>query len=84
MNTGRFKLEKSTLAIGDADGKRVAVTIRAGDTVKVIADQNPGNKMVDVLWEGRRVAMYAEDLKLRGIETPSRRSICDYLPPQTR
>lgn len=32
MHTGRFKLEKETLAIGDANGKRVAVTIPAGDT----------------------------------------------------
>ena len=69
MHTGRFKLERTTLAIGHVNGKRVAVTIPAGDTVKLITDSRPGNKMVDVLWEGRVVAMYAEDLKLRGIET---------------
>jgi hypothetical protein len=33
MHTGRFKLEKDTLAIGDMNGKRVAVTIPAGDVV---------------------------------------------------
>jgi hypothetical protein len=68
MHTGRFKLDKTTLAIGDVNGKRVAVTIPAGDIVKLITNSNPGNKMVDVLWEGRTVAMYAIDLKLRGIE----------------
>jgi len=31
MRTGRFKLEKSTLAMGDVHGLRVAVTIPAGD-----------------------------------------------------
>ena len=66
MHTTRFKLEKSTLAIGDANGKRVAVTIPAGDTVKLVSKPSPWNKMVDVLWEGRTVAMYAIDLRLRG------------------
>ena len=51
MNTGRFKLDKTTLAIGDKNGKRVVVAIPAGDTVKLIADRRPGNKMVDVLWK---------------------------------
>ena len=70
MHTRRFKLDKATLAIGDVNGEPVAVTIPAGDTVKLIADPSPeNNKMVDVLWEGRTVAMFAEDLKLRGIET---------------
>jgi hypothetical protein len=65
MHTGRFKLDKTTLAIGDANGKRVAVTIPAGETVELIADPSPRNKMVDVLWEGRMVAMYTVDLKQR-------------------
>jgi hypothetical protein len=70
MHTGRFKLDKTTLAIGDVNGKRVAVTIPAGDIVKVVARPSSGNEtMVDVLWEGRTVAMYATDLKWRGIET---------------
>ena len=69
MHTGKFKLDKTTLAIGDVNGKRVAVTIPAGDIVELIADPDPGNKMVDVLWEGRTVAMYATDLKWRGIQT---------------
>ena len=62
MQTGRFKLDKTTLAIGDVNGKRAAVTIPAGDIVKLIADRNPGNnKMVEMFWEARTVAMYAID-----------------------
>ena len=48
MHTGRFKLEQSTLAIGEVNGKLVAVMIPAGDTVKLIADPSPGSRMVDV------------------------------------
>jgi hypothetical protein len=51
-------------------GRRVAVTIPAGDTVKLTPEPSPGNKMVGAPWKGRKVAMYAIDLKLRGIETP--------------
>jgi hypothetical protein len=69
MLTGRrFKLERSTLSIGEVDGKRVAVTIPAGNTVKVIAGPRDGDRMIDVLWEGRMLVMFAIDLKQRGIE----------------
>jgi len=69
MQTLRFRLEKSTLAIGEVNGKPVAVTIPAGDTVEAnAAPSAAGNEMVDVLWEDRRVVMYAVDLKQRGIK----------------
>ena len=66
MHTGRFKLETTTLAIGDLKGKRMIVTIPAGDIVKLVSKPSLWDKMVDVLWEGRMVAMYAIDLRLRG------------------
>jgi hypothetical protein len=69
MHTGTFKLDKTTLAIGDLHGKLVSVTIPAGDTVTLIADPSPGNQMVNVIWKGRTVAMYAIDLKQRGIKS---------------
>ena len=58
MHTRKFKLEISTLAIGDVDGDgmREFLSIPAGETVKLIADLGHENKMVDVLWEGHTVA----------------------------
>ena len=64
----RFKLEKPTLAIADQDGTRVIVPIPAGDIVELVENPSPGNQTVDVLWQGRTVAMYALDLKRRGME----------------
>jgi hypothetical protein len=71
MHTRKFKLEKSTLAVGDVygDGKREVLSIPAGETVELIADPSPENKMVDVLWGGRMVAMCTIDLNLWGIDT---------------
>jgi hypothetical protein len=78
MHNETFKLKISTLAIGEVNGKRVAVTIPAGDIVKVVADPSVGSdvaaqlrgcaNMVDVFWAGRTVVMYAVDLKERGIK----------------
>jgi hypothetical protein len=71
MHTGNFRLERTTLAIGELNGKPVAVTIPAGEIVKLVLKPSDGNKMVDVLWDGRAVAMYAVDLQQRGLETLS-------------
>jgi hypothetical protein len=71
MHTKTFKLEISTLAIGDVDGdgKREVLSIPAGETVELIADPSPGSKTVDVLWKGHMVAMCTAGLNLGRIET---------------
>ena len=69
MLTGRcFKLEIATLAANDVNGKRILTTIPAGDIVKVVADPSDGARMVEVLWKGRTLLMFALDLKRRAIE----------------
>ena len=69
MLTGRrFKLEIATLAANDLNGKRALTTIPAGDIVKVMADPSDGNRMVEVLWKGRTLLMFALDLKQRAVE----------------
>ena len=66
----RFKLEISTLAASEMhrNGKLVLVTISAGDIVTV-ADTST-DKMVAVLWEGRRLFMFVADLEQRATEVP--------------
>jgi len=66
----RFKLEISTLAASEVhrDGKLVLVTIPAGEVITV-ADAR-GDKMVNVLWEGRRLFMFVADLEQRATEVP--------------
>jgi hypothetical protein len=71
MLTGRsFTLATSTLAIDTVNGRRTAVTISAGDVVKILAVPGHGGqkRMVDVLWRGRTVAMFTSDVKERGTE----------------
>jgi hypothetical protein len=75
MLTGqRFKLRKSALAIEIVNGIRLRITIPTRTILKVIAGPIDGDQMVDVLWEGKRVSMFAVDLITRGTELPSRRT----------
>lgn len=69
MLTGkRFKLERATLGVETIDGKRRAVTIPADAVIKVVAGPNNGDGLVDVLWEGRALGMFAIDVDIRGTE----------------
>ena len=70
MLTGkRFVLAKSTLALDVTNGKRNWVTVPAGATVKVVTGPNGnGDRMTDVLWEGRPLEMFAIDLTAAGTE----------------
>jgi hypothetical protein len=73
MLTGKqFKLERATLAVGDGDGKRKAVTIPAGSVIKVVAGPDNGHGMVDVLWDGGLVEMFEVDVNVRGTEIEER------------
>ncbi|MCU1334467.1 MAG: hypothetical protein JWO19_48 [Bryobacterales bacterium] len=64
----RFKLERATLAVEVIDGRRTAVTIPAGAIVKVAAGPVNGDGIMNVLWEGRKLAMFAVDVNVRGTE----------------
>ena len=64
----RFKLEKATLGVERIDGKRRAVTISAGEVIKVLSGPSDDDGMVDVLWDGRSLEMFAVDVDFRGTE----------------
>ena len=70
MLTGkRFRLENPTLALDIVDGKRVAITVPTGSTIKVVSGPTgEGDRLVDVVWESRTMAMFAYDVSVRGIE----------------
>lgn len=70
MLTGRrFKLENPTLALDVIDGRRVAITLPSGAVVKVVVGPtSDGDRLVDVISEGRMVTVFAFDLTVRGME----------------
>lgn len=59
LSNKRFKLTKPALAL-DVVVRQGWITIPAGEIIRVLAGPNgEGNKMIDVLWEGRMLTMYA-------------------------
>lgn len=64
----RFRLERGTLAVEFVDGKRRAVTIPVGELIAVVSGPTNGDGLVDVLWNGRTLAMFEIDVDVRGTE----------------
>jgi len=62
----RYRLKTPTLAIMDHDGHRLPVTIPVGGVVLVVAGLPHEDRLVDVEWEGKRLLMFAVDLRDRG------------------
>jgi hypothetical protein len=67
-------MERSSVALGTVDGIRTAVTIPIGEIVKVVSGPTEdGNPVIDVLWDGRILTMFAVDLLHRATELPESR-----------
>ena len=63
---GPFKIESPTITLFFEDGRHVAHTLPAGSVVTAM-DGRVGEKgLIDVIWDGKRVLMFAVDLKSRG------------------
>ena len=70
MVHGSYRMKDPTLAISEADGSKKMLTVPAGTVITV--DHPTGEPdLVDVLWNGRHVLMFATDLKLRGEMVPT-------------
>jgi hypothetical protein len=55
----------------DDDGRRIPVTVPLNAIVKVQGGPLNGNRLVDVLWEGKTIMMFAQDIRSRGVEIRS-------------
>ena len=70
MFTGKhFRLKAATLGIESVGEQRTAIMIPAGAVIEVLSGPRPDDKrMVDVLWEDRKLVVFAEDIIKRGEE----------------
>src|SRR6266853_5091931 len=67
MLTGtRFRLKTETLGIDTVDGKRVAVPVPTGAIIEITLDGSRPGGLVGVLWDGRALMMFFEDVRNRG------------------
>lgn len=85
LRNRRFKLTKPALAL-DAVVRRGWITIPAGEVIRVLAGPNgERNEMIDILWEGQMLTMFAIDVTAGCKEitesTAGSRSAGDLKPP---
>ena len=64
----RLRITRATIALDVTSGKPAIVTIPIETILTVIPGLTDRQKMVNVLWEGRAVQMFAIDLAMRGVE----------------
>jgi hypothetical protein len=62
----RYRLKTPTLAVLWQDSHRLPMTIPQGGIVRVIGPTYEDRQLVDVEWEGKKLLMFAVDLRGRG------------------
>jgi hypothetical protein len=67
MRGQRYRLNTPTLAIVKVDGHNSPVTIPHGAVVKVSAGPLHGDRLVDVIWDGKTIMMFTTDIRERGV-----------------
>jgi len=65
MSRDIFRITSPTLVLFLENGGHVARMISKGELVTINSETFNGNKLVEVLWEGRAVMMFTQDLRAR-------------------
>ena len=68
MPVGRYRITNPTIAMILEDGRHVAHTVPSGAIISV-PNGKPfdGEKLMEVVWDGKTVMMFAQDLRSRSI-----------------
>jgi hypothetical protein len=79
-----YRLSSETLGISDKEGHPSMVMLPEGATITIL-DARVGSRMIDVLWDGKSVMIFAQDLDERGIvEEPETRIHHEQAKSQSR
>ena len=62
----RYRLKTPTLAVLRQDKHQLPLTIPNGEIVRVIGPTYDDRQLVDVEWDGKKLMMFARDLRDRG------------------
>jgi hypothetical protein len=61
----RYRINDPTIAMFQVEGGYVARTMSSGTIVDVCNEAIDGDRLVDVIWDGRKVMMFTQDLRSR-------------------
>jgi hypothetical protein len=66
MRGERFRLAGPTIAVLFSEGRKTAIIVPAGETIKAVNDPTEGNPVLDVEWDGKILEMFVQDIRERG------------------
>lgn len=64
MALGRYRVTHPTIALFEQDGRHVADTVPEGAIIEIGVPFD-GDELVEVVWNGKRVMMFTQDLRKR-------------------
>ena len=65
MPLGRYRINSPTIALFEEDGRHVANTVPAGAIIDIKGESSDGDKLLEVIWDGKPVMMFTQDLRKR-------------------
>jgi hypothetical protein len=66
MPAERYRIHSPIMALFERDGRHIAETVPVGAIVEIDTDTFDGNRIVEVIWVGKPVMMFTQDLRKRG------------------
>ena len=64
--SGKYRIKSPTIALFPENGRQVPRAVPEGAVLEISGLAFDGNKLVEVIWDGRKVRMFSEDLLSRG------------------
>jgi len=60
-----YRIKDPTIAMFQEDGVYVARTVASGTVIEVCSGPLNGDRLLEVVWDGRKVMMFTQDLRSR-------------------
>jgi hypothetical protein len=65
MQPGRYCITSPTIAVLNEKGRRVAGLVPKDSIIEITTETLDDNKLISVIWDGREVMMFVQDLRTR-------------------
>jgi hypothetical protein len=65
MPAGRYRITNPTIGVFLENGRHVAHMVPGGAEITIDSEDFAGDRLVEVTWDGRKVMMFAQDLRSR-------------------
>ena len=62
----KYRIKSPTIAVFSENGRNVTRTVPEGAVVEIKNLAFDGKKLVEVMWDGRNVLMFSQDIQTRG------------------